>query len=201
MKDDKRKAIEKTIAHWERMIAWVDTYRKHLLWVADDVLSNRIIVKNGLGETYDGQSCPLCQKYHCCDFCPLFQKFGRCSGNSANLYKSVAGAHNWLDWLEKARAFLDQIKSLLSEDEPEYKPLEAGDIITINDKQYILMDDSRERWALVNISTGKTWSGIVDFSNHDYGPIDWLLLEDFRKLLGSKADEWPEIYKTVKRRK
>jgi hypothetical protein len=78
-------------------------------------------------------------------------------------------------------------------DEPEYTPLRPGDRLSVDDREYILVRVG-SWWSLMDMSSGIPWKSLE--CNHFR---DFLLLPDFEELLGGKAEQWQQIYKTVRR--
>ena len=83
-------------------------------------------------------------------------------------------------------------------EEPEYKPLHVGDRLTIRDREYIVVRVAG-RWSFIDMLSGNNWSSPINPSE-EYGGANRLSLDDFKILLCGKTDQWPEIYKTVRRR-
>jgi len=113
---NQKEAIEGTIEHWKRMIAWVE--KQDPKWRVDETYMRREI-----GEEWRDEDCPLCTftgnvRLHC-KICPLGIRYGRCSYNTPknkkNKWIKVQYSHTWGEWLENAREFLKQIESLLED--------------------------------------------------------------------------------------
>jgi len=100
----KQQAIRESIAHWERMIAWVKTQPKRK--EPDDIK-----MTNQIGENWYSDYCPLCSLYHeggePCTRCPLHIKWG-----SKIAWFLVDISPTWDEWLRHARKMLRQLKSL-----------------------------------------------------------------------------------------
>jgi len=102
-----KQAIKKTIAHWERMIKWAKK-QNHYNFV------NKNEMMNEIGECWDSRYCDLCIKYNKnrCAKCPLKRKYGGCIMRTDNLWFSVATSRIWDEWIDNAKDFLKQLKSL-----------------------------------------------------------------------------------------
>jgi len=105
-----KEAIKDWIAHWERMIAWVEKQRPR-----DCTYMYRMV--DAINECWDLAYCPLCKLYSFnCTQCPMGNKYGACNNkNSENLYGQVHRSLTWKKWLKYAKEFLKQLKSLLEE--------------------------------------------------------------------------------------
>jgi len=106
----KQEAIDRSIAHWERMIRWIEKQPKK---EEVDIYSMVDEIDEGTGS----MDCPLCKKYQCkCDKCPLGKKFGYCiDQGSVNSYYETYLSETWDEWLRNARILLKQLKSLREE--------------------------------------------------------------------------------------
>jgi len=105
-----KQAIEESIAHWKRMIAWVNK-RSGSAFVDPDQMYK------SLGETWGSSDCPLCERASLtegmCDNCPLARKYGSCGDeDEKNVWQKVAYSTRWVEWLRHARQMLRQLKSL-----------------------------------------------------------------------------------------
>lgn len=78
-------------------------------------------------------------------------------------------------------------------EEPEYIPLRPGDRLIADDREYMLVQVGGW-WSLMDMARGTPWKSL-GFNHYR----DFLLLPDFKQLLGGKAEEWTEIYQTVRR--
>ncbi len=109
----KAQCIELTIAHWERMIAWVKT--QFIFGLCDDEL-----MKRQINESWFGPDCQLClefsDEYFGCICCPLCKKYGNCMHGikSNNYWGRVYHSNRWFMWLFYAKRLLKQLKSLRS---------------------------------------------------------------------------------------
>lgn len=79
-------------------------------------------------------------------------------------------------------------------EDPEYIPLKVGDRLKINGQEYMIARVAGW-WGLINTFSGTQWG-----SPRGFNPgRDHLSLSEFRILLQDKADQWQEIYETVRR--
>lgn len=79
-------------------------------------------------------------------------------------------------------------------DEPEYIPIKTGDTITLPGGRYILTFLGDLLYCFININDGTHWAAPVKVNNHR------ISLEEFKELIGNKAESWEDIYKTLIRR-
>lgn len=110
MKDKERQVVEESIAHWKRMIDWVQTQPKN------DKPSLRTMT-TFIREYWTGECCSLCQyagrnlgrTY--CENCPLYAKGHECLA-SDSLWCRVDTSDSWGEWLENARVMLKTLEEL-----------------------------------------------------------------------------------------
>lgn len=107
-----KQAINESIKHWEKMIAWVETQD------GEGNVNSDIMQKN-IKQMWYSDDCPLCQKYveseeeYECTDCPLGKKFEPCdNGLKVSAWNKVSDAGIWKDWLKHARVMLKQLESL-----------------------------------------------------------------------------------------
>lgn len=105
-----KQAIEKSIAHWKRMIEWVKTKDQKTLPYIEEMYDS-------IGEYWGGGFCALCSKYYyynyenVCPKCPLDKKGYRCSINGSP-WKNVTLSTTWGEWLINANKMLEVLKGL-----------------------------------------------------------------------------------------
>ena len=105
-KEDITKAVEESIAHWKRMIAWVEKQNPD-----DPSYYNKMFTE--LDEKWHSENCPLCNLFgKGCSECPLARKYHRC-GISPNIWIKVSRSKTWGEWLTNAKEMLKQLESLL----------------------------------------------------------------------------------------
>jgi len=116
-------AIQESILHWERMIAWALTRPANKIPSATDM-------EKGLGEAWFVSDCELCRKHYDhtvpygdtnarCPSCPLAAKYGICGvggAHATNHWVRVDMACTWRDWIIQANLMLEQLRSLESGD-------------------------------------------------------------------------------------
>jgi len=104
----KQQAIRESIAHWERMIAWVEKQPK----IEEP---DRIEMEYQIGEDWYAKHCPLCKLYYrdeLCTNCPLKAEYGKCDNDGRNAWHLVSSSPTWAEWLRHAKKMLEQLKSL-----------------------------------------------------------------------------------------
>ena len=190
---------ENVVSHWERMIAWVKDNKEKgwEIFYKDDLL-------NHIGENASVDFCAFCMAFYKkgeanpCASCPLAQQFYPCSDERSNYPGRYGYIHQWLF---EAKLFLEKIKRLEKPKTKEelYQPLHMGDRVTIDiyykgPTTYIISQTSYGSYTLIDIEGGNRYSAPVT-SEPD------ISLDTFKQLLGSRADNWYEIYKTVQRAK
>ena len=101
-----KSALEKSIAHWERMIKFVKTQPKE-----DYPYPNKMI--SVIGETWSGKDCALCGlfSYYGCKRCPLNTPELQCDKDDSP-YDKVANSTTWEEWLENAQIMLNTLKEV-----------------------------------------------------------------------------------------
>src|SRR5574343_218897 len=72
-------------------------------------------------------------------------------------------------------------------DEPEYIPIQTGDIIVLPEGRYILANLGNLHYCFISINDGNRLVEPVKVINHN------ISLEEFKKLLGNKAESWEDI--------
>lgn len=104
-------ATEKSIEHWERMIAWVKTQPPNKAVSKADMLVE-------LGEAPSADFCALCCSIQSCDDCPISIHDVACdyynlggngdpdNHNHKSAWDRVYEAHTWAEWLAQARRML-----------------------------------------------------------------------------------------------
>lgn len=103
-------AIRKSIDHWERMIAWVETQPEFADVRYDSMLRD-------IGAYPSGTYCALCLYSYDnmvgCDGCILAVSIGRCEGEEiTNAWGRTFRAETWDQWLKHAGIMWEQLKSL-----------------------------------------------------------------------------------------
>lgn len=105
----KTKAIQDSIAHWERMIAYVKTLDK-------EQDSNRHYLKDKINEAWLGYDCPLCTLYEDdCSTCPLYNYEQTECDDEDSLWQNVNDSTTWGDWIVNANRMLNALKAIYSE--------------------------------------------------------------------------------------
>lgn len=101
-------ALRGSIAHWERMIEWVERQPHYNKPDIGDMWSE-------IHEDWRGASCDLCLLYNpncgICTRCPLGPR-GCCDE-----WKAVDRSDTWLDWLVAANVMLARLESELKKAE------------------------------------------------------------------------------------
>lgn len=122
MKITKKKlkiAVNDSIAHWERMIAWVKT-RPPKEYVSRDSITRE------LGENWSGYYCAVCKVFvdGCYDFdgcsetvCPMVMPGRPDCGSvtcdeSPNSWNRLCKTHTWEQWLFHAEKILKHLKGV-----------------------------------------------------------------------------------------
>jgi hypothetical protein len=105
----KKWAIKKSIAHWERMISWMEN--KYNSGSTTTILTS-VLMLDEIGETWYGEFCALCQTFLCRD-CPLKKAREACIESPNTLWVRVANAPNIKMWIANAKELLAVLKSLL----------------------------------------------------------------------------------------
>lgn len=110
-----KEAIQKSIEHWKRMIAWAETQpQENKIWYCEMVTK--------IGEMPNTEHCALCREYkqgfRLCGTCPLYRKYGACWDEECeNLYYKCTSIHTCGEFVEYGKLFLVQLESLLQEAE------------------------------------------------------------------------------------
>ena len=99
-------AIEKSIAHWERMIKQAKKFY-------DCDLADEFDMIEAIGEEWDGKYCDLCKLFdkNICLECPLEITGNGCSKNNSPWTK-VVFSDTWGEWLVNAKVMLKTLKAL-----------------------------------------------------------------------------------------
>jgi hypothetical protein len=106
-------AIDNSIAHWERMIAWAKRQPR-------SAKVSPVKMRDEIAETWDGVHCSLCRLFRCdCISCPLERFYGHCGSlYTENAWAAVArtwakksGPQTWRTWLKHANVMLNQLKT------------------------------------------------------------------------------------------
>jgi hypothetical protein len=99
----KKQAIQKSISHWTRMIAWAKKQPQLDFSSADDM-------NKSIGEMWGGQYCSLCDLYlreRLCVGCPLDEKTGGCCCIE---WRTITHSRNWDEWVKNAKILLKKLK-------------------------------------------------------------------------------------------
>jgi len=114
-------AIEQSIDHWERMIAFAKTQTKN-------VETRSSHMQGIIGESWFAIDCPLCKRFvserSVCirlkthETCPLKKQYGKCGSdsydsNTSNAWRKVFLAFTWQEWLDAAEKMVGQLKIIL----------------------------------------------------------------------------------------
>ena len=92
---------EQALAHYDRMIAWVENLNQK------DELADYKIMFQAISEAWFSKSCPYCQKYPNCFSCPLSNNSEVCC---SGLWLKMYDAITWGEWLEYAKLVREYIK-------------------------------------------------------------------------------------------
>ena len=102
----RRQAVRKEIIYWRKVISWARSQPKKTLCSLD-------VMTNSLGESIQGEDCPLCQ-YNCytlrgdfweCTQCPLHMAEKAKCGSAGTTYKFVTWDFyriSWKTWANRA---------------------------------------------------------------------------------------------------
>lgn len=102
-----KQAIEDSISHWKRMIKWVSKYENK------EAFPNQAEMELHLGETWNGEYCPLCIAYSLsCHSCPLTE-IGKSCDDDRSPWQKVDRSLTWNTWLKHAKIMLKTLKSLM----------------------------------------------------------------------------------------
>lgn len=107
-------ALDRSIKHWEDMIAWVEKQPK-------EDKASMFAMGRGINQDWSADDCALCLLSDelaliCEDGCPLAIVFGRCNHRQPNnAWGSVASSDNWEKWLVNAKQMLEQLLKAKSE--------------------------------------------------------------------------------------
>jgi hypothetical protein len=110
-----RKAIEKTLKHYDEMIEWAKGQKPRRY-------PDYIEMHEKIKQNWFNDFCPFCKKFydhnlptgHECDKCPLYIKYGHCgTRNSKSAWKKMNDAGTWKTWIRHATIMRQQIESLL----------------------------------------------------------------------------------------
>jgi len=97
-------AIKGSIAHWEKMIAWVETQNP-------GGLPFSIGMKDEIGESWR-DACPLCTTYVChMPICPLSIANHTC-GEEFSPWDKVNNSYTWAEWIINAKNMLKVLNNL-----------------------------------------------------------------------------------------
>lgn len=106
----KRKAIQESIRHWKRMVAWAKARDPKK---AKDAVYNRMV--DDLDEWPCSDSCALCQKYFStktyCTGCPLYES-GNCCNEDDSFFLSAYWSDTWGDFVKAGKKMIKVLKSL-----------------------------------------------------------------------------------------
>lgn len=112
----RKTALPRTIAHYQRMIAWAKEKEKE-----GRTVPNSDTMEEELGESWEGDYCPLCDAYFeynadgvyvsesGCKACPLFLAHGHCRINE---WYQLCRATTWTAWIEHATTLLNKFIAL-----------------------------------------------------------------------------------------
>jgi len=100
-------AVKESINHWNRMIAWVRTQKKHKR-------VNEYEMKAAINEDWYSNSCEICRIYHGNEeLCPLnIVQRGGC-GKFSSAWKKVDNSETWGKWLTASRKMIRVLKKAL----------------------------------------------------------------------------------------
>lgn len=89
-------ALNKSIKHYEKMIAWAKKQNKK-------EISNENVMWKSIGEHWHSNSCSLCELF-VCSKCPFGRKYGYCGKlKNKNKWIKLVTAHNWKEWIKGAK--------------------------------------------------------------------------------------------------
>jgi hypothetical protein len=107
MVEFKEFAIEKSIEHWEKMIAWAKTQNP------EDKVSKDLMLEK-IGENTCGDYCLLCQYFECyvdAPTCPLHLANHGCNDGDSP-WRRVISSPTWNIWIERSNKMLKALKEL-----------------------------------------------------------------------------------------
>ena len=111
MKQSDIDAVKQSIAHWKRMIQWVEKQ-------PGDAEVSRYLMYKQIGETWDANHCALCRIHLLepsniiCKKCPLANAVFGCNGFGSPWHR-VNLSDTWKQWLKEANKMLKTLKGLL----------------------------------------------------------------------------------------
>lgn len=94
---------EQTLAHYDRMIKWVEKQDPD-----DTPISLKML--DEIKENWQGDYCPLCNKFFKCSYCPIAKMGHECCFETP--WTKLANAKTWKEWLDGAREEIAFIESL-----------------------------------------------------------------------------------------
>ena len=170
MNDSERNAIKDTRAHWERMIG-LDEEPKERDWT-------KPIRQAGQGVFTNAASLSKEMKLY-------VVQTETSSGPRLGIFDEY-GKEITFDRVETGPRIIENVP-----EEPEYIPLDMGDRLTIDGQEYMVVRPGGY-CSLINLNTGRARARSVKVE----GRID---LSTCKAILGNRADQWREIYRTVRR--
>jgi len=121
MNQKTKKAIKKSISHWEKMLKWASKQD-------ESEKCNLNLMADSIKEIWTGEDCPLCDLFHdtlppgkmgphvflsSCSGCPLYEKYGHCGGWNKNAWILVHQSVFWGQWCRQAKKMIFQLERLL----------------------------------------------------------------------------------------
>ena len=108
-----KEALQKSIEHWERMVAWAKKQDKKLKFDRDYMCLE-------IGESTGPGGCTLCSIYYLgdCYGCPLDEKYNCLRPDSP--YRVCLSSKTWSDFVKNGTAFIAIMKGLLPNQEAHH---------------------------------------------------------------------------------
>jgi len=100
-------AVNESIKHWNRMIAWVRTQPE------GDLVYDRAM-RGAIGESWYGSDCPLCALYGRCVDCPLAMADRPCNARGS-AWRTVEDSTIWREWIAAALRMIDVLQVIAKE--------------------------------------------------------------------------------------
>ena len=102
-----QEAIQKSIAHWERMVKWADDREPGTCKFST--------MHDLLGEIPTSGYCSLCKfdSSNDCNMCPLFREYGYCDWVGESYYEACH-SQSWTGFVKHGKRLIEQLKSLVA---------------------------------------------------------------------------------------
>jgi len=101
-------AVNESIKHWNRMIAWVRTQPE-----GNPARDN--VMYDAIGEAWYGKNCPLCNQHEECSTCPLALADRPCS-YEGSVWSNVDYSSTWGDWIDAALHMVEALTVIAREE-------------------------------------------------------------------------------------